>query len=113
MGVDLTLVPERLCVGNQFLAYDRLGFAGRYYDFWEKIQALDARQLPHDCAFRWYGDEGIEEHREDAYGEPLRFVTSGDLVGLELPDNLLPWDRGIFAFLKALPPSTRVVLWWH
>src|SRR4051794_36470371 len=107
MGVDLTLVPERLCLDTWFLAYDRLGFRGRYYDLWDKIQRLNARPLPEGCAFQWYGDEGLEGRTADPYGGPLKFVTAGELAAIELPDNLLPWDRGIFAFLKALPPSTR------
>jgi hypothetical protein len=55
-------------------------------------------------------DDDGDGESTDMYGNPLTYVTAGELVGL--PSDHLPWNRAIWAMLKALEPETLIVLWW-
>ena len=57
--------------------------------------------------------EGLQLRHSDAYGDPLTFVSAALLVPRLQGVARGPWQPGIVAFLEKLPPSTRVVLWWH
>src|SRR5262249_39708498 len=45
-------------------------------------------------------------------GQPLTYTTPTDLRNLRMPDDLAPWNRAVLAFLLALPPDARIVLFW-
>lgn len=121
MGIDLTLCPEKYQSSTWFLAYDRLSLMSDYrvfdqlegFEYYEKTSGLRAHPLPPNAGFDWYGDEGIEQLTEDAYGTPLTFMYAKDLSTLDIPDDTSDWNKAVFAFVKALDPDTRIVLWWH
>lgn len=68
--------------------------------------------LPEGLKVGHYEDEGLKFDEVDRYGKPLTFTTSADLKNLHPPDDLAPWNVAVLAFLKALPPDTRLVLFW-
>lgn len=53
-----------------------------------------------------------QDKTTDGYGAPLRMVCAGDLAELPLGDEPGLWGPAVWAFLKALPPETPVVLYW-
>jgi hypothetical protein len=110
MGVDLTLVPDRL-PQNWWLAYDRLG-THRDYTFQAAIKALPSTSLPETIRFDWYDDDGIKHETEDSYGDSLRFVYARAFRGFDA-SGFSHWNRAVVAFCQTLEPETRIVLWWH
>jgi hypothetical protein len=57
-------------------------------------------------------DEGLKWSETDRYGNPLTCTTSVDLKRLRVPADVAPWNRAVLAFLLALPPEARIVLYW-
>jgi hypothetical protein len=79
--------------------------------------ALDAEPclvhpLPQRLKVGHYEDEGLKWEEVDRYGQPLTFTTPAELRRLRLPDDLNPWNRAVLAFLLALPPDARIILYW-
>ncbi len=52
---------------------------------------------------------------EDAFGQPLRWVFADALAELRLLEDVstVAHNRAVWAYLGALPPDARVVLYWH
>jgi hypothetical protein len=48
----------------------------------------------------------------DRRGNPLTFTTPTMLRQLRLPEDTSPWNQAILAFLLALPPDARIILFW-
>lgn len=114
MGIDLAISPDRFPMPNvKFLASNRLGFEGRYYDLWDKLeQAADVTGE----TILWCEDDGWTERTENPYGTPLKFITAGKFV--EAVDasgvtTMKPFDSAIVGFVRLLPPDTRLLLWFH
>lgn len=55
---------------------------------------------------------GWVTEKEDAYGNPLTYVTAKELSGVDL-EGQTAWNKAVFAMVKALPKDSPVVLWWH
>ena len=109
MGLDLTLLPARFRMLDGFHGYDRLGMH-RDPELFDQILALPSLELHRPLD--WYGDEGIESLAADPYGNVLRFCQAGDL-GRTAPAFRSTWNEAVLAFIRALPPETEIVLWWH
>lgn len=108
MSVNLHLGFDRYG-GDPVLCYERHRLE------WQDnalFDALMAEAVPLPDGAQWYLDEGLEHAKEDNYGEPLTFLTAHALVRHLSAVPLRGWDAATLQFLKALPPSTRVVLWW-
>ena len=106
---------------NLILAFDRYGTSGHVLCFerhnldWRDYEAFDrikAEAIPMPEGVLWYGDEGIEDRKDDPYGEPLTWMAAHTLARHLAAQPLRGWDVATLAFLKALPPATKVVLWW-
>lgn len=116
MGIDLkVLASEFRERRGEFLATASLRF--------ERDQRLlaqlsiDARPclvhtLPADLKAGHCEEDGLKFVEVDRYGKVLTFTTPSDLQGLRLPDDLSPWNRAVLSFLLALPPDTRLILYW-
>jgi len=70
------------------------------------------RPLPEGLQVGIYQDDGLKLAAVDRYGQPLTFTTPADLRQLRHTDDLAPWNQAILAFLLALPPDARIVLYW-
>ncbi|OAI41700.1 hypothetical protein AYO40_02590 [Planctomycetaceae bacterium SCGC AG-212-D15] len=70
------------------------------------------RPVPDGLRVGHYEDEGLVFSTTDRYGKPLTFTTPADLARLAVPDDVVPWNRAVLAFLLGLPPDTRLVLYW-
>ena len=89
MGLDLTLTPDSYGCGfstKWFLAHTRIDLQRNYSLFaaiggrrGEETQVCYPRKLPESVKYQWYGDEGIETRTTDPYGDPLTYVTAGEL----------------------------------
>lgn len=115
MSLDLTLCPydwPGRIDWDFFLAYTRLRCGGAS-GFAERLErsGVTPHPLPPRSRFSWYGDEGLKDYTTDPYGTPLTYLTAAELLSVAPPEN----ERGpsVWAYLKALPPDTPVVLWWH
>ena len=125
MGLDLTVCPIKYGERDSFdwwLGHERLGFE-REYDLFEQIESRGRQEpdepiekvcnpqpIPPHIKFEWYGDEGIEDRKENPYGEPLTFVRAFEFLKVQAKN---PWNKCVVDFLKSLPPQTPIVLWWH
>jgi hypothetical protein len=70
------------------------------------------RALPAGLKVGHYEDEGLRWDGMDRQGRPLTFTTPEELRRLRVPDDLIEWNRAVLAFLLALPPNARIVLYW-
>lgn len=70
------------------------------------------RPLPDGLTVGSYEDEGLRYTATDRNGSRLTYTTPADLAALAVPDDLAPWNRAILAFLLALPPDARIILYW-
>jgi hypothetical protein len=68
--------------------------------------------LPEGLNVGVYQDDGLKFTVTDRTGQPLTYTTPADLLRLQVPDDIAPWNRAILSFLVALPPNTRIVLYW-
>lgn len=116
MGIDLKVMAtsfrER---SGEFLPTATLRFE-RDHRLLAQL-SLDAtpclvRPLPPGMKVGSYEDEGLEWVEADRYGKGLTYSTPADLQRLALPEDLGPWNTAVLAFLLALPPNARIVLFW-
>ena len=119
MGVDLTLLPVAYESGD-----GRWGYAhdvlncGRDHDLWDAIRTLPTTPVPADFHTYLSRDDRYEDlhygqTQDDPYGKPLRCVTAGELVAIGQQERTgLPCNVAVWAYLAALPPETRVALYW-
>lgn len=70
------------------------------------------QSLPEGLKVGHYEDEGLKFDQNDRYGKPLTFTTPEQLQVLPLLEEMSDWNRAALAFLLALPPGTRIVLYW-
>jgi hypothetical protein len=70
------------------------------------------RALPDGLKVGHYEDEGLTYTTTDRYGHPLTYTTPTDLRRLRVPEDIAPWNHAVLAFLLALPPDFRIVLFW-
>jgi hypothetical protein len=68
--------------------------------------------LPAGLKLGHYEDQGLRWVEADRHGNPLTYTTPARLQGLRPPADLAPWNRAVLAFLLALPPDTRIILYW-
>lgn len=79
--------------------------------------AIDAtpclvRTLPDGLTVGTYEDTGLRYTDTDRYGNRLSFTTPAELRRLVVPDDTAQWNRAIIAFLMALSPDSRIILYW-
>lgn len=106
---------------NLTLAFDRYGIKGAITCYerqrldWQDCEAFDAiaaEAVPLPDGVMWYEDDGVAYRTEDMYGKTLTFMSSHTIARHLSGVTLGRYDAAVLAFLKALPPDTRVVLWW-
>jgi hypothetical protein len=115
MGVDLRLLPFDYDGGSSAYSHQILTYDGTY-DFYDEINKLPQMPVPKSFHTFCSRDEAYEESRygntqETPYGERVKFVLAGDLVKIE--SGNWPQARATRAFLRELPPETKVALFWH
>lgn len=112
MGLNLTLIPQTETAGTipgPWLAFARLPLRTQNRELFQRIERI---AHPFTDGVWWYGDEGLKQFSTDPYDTPLTYVLARDLkVELECAD-MVGTDAAIRAFVAAMPPDWRVVLWW-
>lgn len=129
MGLDLTLLP--LDSDSDSIRYShtviQCGWASRLFDLLADVESTPLSVSPQSDIFTCYmarlypgtdhESTGYGEVTEDAYGQPIRCVTSGQLQSVMLGTPSImsdsPRNRAAYAYLHALPDNTRVALYWH
>jgi len=94
---------------GRILGYERLSLSHQDYELFDRIRA---EATPIDGVLLSYEDEGIKDRSDDPYGTQLTFLTAHRLAKHFEGVEMEAWDAAVLAFVKALPPSTRIVLWW-
>lgn len=117
MGVDLRLLPFDCDQGDFAFSHTIISF-NRNYELHEAIEKLN--QLPVPKAFNSFSGraEGWEdicygETNTTPYGDPLTYTTAGELTAITGEGLRTKWDAPTWAYLDALPPETKVALYWH
>lgn len=122
MSLALTLYPSRYnldsMLDSMHIGHDRLMVEN---DGWAHCVRADSarKELPFELEIHEDTD-GLIEVTEDQHGDPITYMTAGELVAVPLTtpvDNetvdLLPMTRAALAFLRALPSNRPVVLYFH
>ena len=112
MGIDLTLVPVQWNLPGPILAHTRLDLQCRDYDLHSALRKV---ATPLTVPLNWYDDDGLTEYLDDRYGTKLTFVTAHQFCEAVkgLRDYGSDWDRAVIAFVAALAPDRRIVLWFN
>lgn len=110
MSLNLTLAFDRYGFDGPILCYERHRLDYQNDDWFDQIKA---EALPLPDGVRWYDDDGLETATEDCYCESLTFMSAGVIARHLSTRALHGFDAAVLAYVKALPPETRVVLWWH
>ncbi len=87
------------------------------------FEALEGKGLVVPDHFNSFAGDDDPEHEEHTYGRtitdsydvPLRYVLVSDLLPFGIDEGVwkCPRNRAIWAYLEALPPATKVALFWH
>jgi hypothetical protein len=116
MGVDLKVLASHFRERRgEFLATATLRLdrdAGLFAQLAPDAEPRLAQPLPAGLKVGHYQEDGLRWDEADNQGCRLTFTTPADLRRLRLPDDLAPWNRAVLAFLLALPPESRIVLYW-
>lgn len=111
MSVNLTLIPERHALGGPPLCSQKMRLDLVDRDLWPKI-AAEAIPLT-EGAMVYEEEQGLKLRFEDDYGTPLTWMPAHSIARLLAPAlHESPWDKATLGYLRAIPPGTRVVLWW-
>lgn len=117
MGVDFSIVIYPYNLDRRLvLGYDRLSFS-RNYELYDKIGKFNLQKLFPNKLY-WYGDDGLEELTEDAYGTDLEYCYAGEFNKLKYKKSdigklINQSDYAIIQYLIMLPEKYIVVLYWH
>lgn len=116
MGLDLTVMASHLrerrgeLLPTATLRFDR--DARLFAQLAADATPALVRPLPEGLTVGCYEDAGLRFTDTDRYGNRLSWLTPEELRRLAVPDDTAPWNRAILAFLLALPPGDRIVLYW-
>lgn len=119
MGLDLTLMPFEHAYGDEAYSHTLLHCA-RSSALFAALRA-QVREQPVPRAFMSYrgrdeqGHLGYGNTQRTPYGEPLGWVLVRDLVAFHSHPHVRhdPQNRAVWAYLAALPPDTKVALYWE
>jgi hypothetical protein len=119
MSVDLHLLPFD-CDLPQFSYSHTVLSCTTSYPLWEEVKALATTPVPANFTAyvsrdATYDDPHYGVTTVDPYGQSVRACLAGDLAALHAHPGVQQHatNRAIWAYLAALPPSTRVALFWH
>lgn len=112
MGIDLTLGIPKHETHDAPLVSERFRLDVRNYELFDALKEI-ATPLPQGAD--WYFEDGLETVTVDEYEDPLTFVTAAQMVKQyeRFETGKIPeWDAAVMAFLRALRPDRKVILWW-
>ncbi len=109
MSVNLTLAFDRYGLKGPILCYERHRLDWQDYEAFDRIAA---EAVPLTEGVHWYEDKGLKEQKEDCYGKPLTFLPAHSIARHLSKAPLRGFDAATLRYINALPPETRVVLWW-
>lgn len=116
MGIDLKVLASSFRERRgEFLATATLRFERDgvlFAQLARDAQPLLVELLPAGLKVGHYEDEGLRWDDTDPQGQPLTCTTPTALGRLRVPEDLSPWNRAVLAFLVALPPDAKLVLYW-
>ncbi len=116
MGLDLTVLASHFrerrgeFLPTAILRFDR--DAALFGQLARDASPSFVHPLPDGLKAGYYEDTGLTYVDADRYGQRLTYTTPADLQRLRVPDDLAEWNRAILAFLMALSPDARLVLYW-
>jgi hypothetical protein len=123
MGLDLSLLPVEAEFGDgtgfshSVLALERrTGLFDAILDIEEREGApVPGRFETFVCRDDRFEETHYGDTRETPYGEPLLWVRAASLAELRSHPEAtdFPRNRAVFAYVDALPPDTKVALYWH
>lgn len=116
MGMDLKVMASYFRERRgEFLSTATLRFdrdAGLFSQLARDATPCLVHPLPADLKVGSYEDDGLTYADADRHGNPLTFTTPAALRDLQVPPDVSDWNRAVLAFLFALPPDSRIVLFW-
>ena len=111
MGIDLKVMASYFRERRGELLPTATLRLERDSELFGKLAQL-ARPLPQGLKAGCYEDEGLIFTDADRAGSPLTFITSADMMRLDLSGEQSRWNGAVLAFLLALPEDARIILYW-
>ena len=113
MCLDLTLLPFH---NDADFSLTVLPFARGDEGLFEAISEIvkaSGRDVPERFMSYVSRAGGKDSHfgvtAKDSYGDPLKYVTAGDLRDVVVSKC----NRPVMAFVKALPRAAKIAVYWH
>ena len=122
MGLDLKLLPFDADAGDRISYSHTILNCLRRSDLFEEILEMEERfghAVPKGFSSYLRSTKNRGSHYgvtvTTPYGEILKYVTAGMLTAFSDHEGVLDnhWNRAIWAYLKELPPGTKVALYWE
>ena len=115
MGLDLRLLPFDCDRGEFAYSHTILNLDDR--GVYACIEELNQLPVPENfTSFTGkqpnYDDRCYGPTTDTPYGERLTYTTAGELCSIPLERRSEYW-RPTWAYLEALPPETKIALFWH
>lgn len=117
MGLDLRVLPfdgdfPQLCFSHTVLGVDRCAA------LFEQIDALPSWPVPEGFASFTGQADGIEDTcygdtTETPFGQRTCYVFAGQLAAIPVPERAGYKTRATWAYLRELPPETKVAVYWY
>lgn len=113
MGIDLTLGVPKYDTLDAPLVSERFRLDVRNHELFDALKEIST---PLPQGVNWFFDEGLETVATDSYDEPLTFATAAQVVKQYEryeTGKITEWDTAVLAFLKAVRPDRKVILYWN
>lgn len=114
MGVDVVFLPvecdyEDVCYGHTLLPLERR------YDLQAEILKLELKQFNRKISCylgrNSQGESSYGDIDKDCYGEALMYLTAGELLLVDAA-TIEHRNKAVWAYLRELPPQTKIVIYW-
>jgi hypothetical protein len=120
MGLDLTLLPlhhQSEITSRNIMCYDKLRVR-REDDIINMLREDDpttlvTQALPPGAKLVSPMYEPKKTSRKDPYGDELKYAFAKDFKKFKWPEEMDRRNKGVRAYLKALPPDIPIILYWH
>lgn len=114
MGIDAIFLPIE-CDTDVITYSHSILRLERNRALWDEINKLEPRKLGKtlNCylARREDGETQYGEVNEDNYGEALTYLYTQELALID--DEFIEGvNKAVWGYLKELPPSTKIVIFW-
>jgi len=117
MSTELTILPMKYTIGQSIeigfiLTNGQIEMASNHYDFFDRVENLESKEIPVPVAGPFGEDGAYEETMEDRLGNKLRMVSARDFASLINTKGISRRMRAALAYCAVLDDDDMIILYW-